>query len=140
MSAVGDGKWGRIFAIAVTLVFGVLFALTHHLRERNRQTMTRTQVRQARASLIFYIREYGASPGGDNARILASLKGDNPRKIVFFETSAQFLNPKGELIDAWGTPLHFDNREGIEQRVWSNGRNRQDDNGAEGSDDITSWR
>jgi hypothetical protein len=87
-----------------------------------------------------YLREYGAVPSGDNSRVFATLEGENPRKLVFFEAEPLDHNAKGELIDPWGTPYRFDLSDPTKPRFWSCGKDRRDDGGAEGSDDIPSWR
>jgi hypothetical protein len=87
-----------------------------------------------------YATEYGSPVSGSPAQILATLRGDNPRKIIFFDTVARCINGQGELIDPWGTPYRFDLSDAEKPRIWSCGRNRKDEGGAEGTDDIASWR
>jgi hypothetical protein len=93
------------------------------------------------SSLKAYLTEYGEMPTGTNAEIMAKLMGRNPRKIVFCDLKGpNRLNKNGELIDLWGTPYRFDTSDPKNPRVWSCGPNRNDEGGAEGSDDIVSWR
>jgi type II secretory pathway pseudopilin PulG len=88
-----------------------------------------------------YAAEYGAPVSGSSpAQILAALRGKNQREIIFFDAAPSRFNAKGELIDPWGTPYRFDLSNPKQPRIWSCGPNRKDENGAEGSDDIVSWR
>jgi type II secretory pathway pseudopilin PulG len=87
-----------------------------------------------------YATEYGSPVSGSPVQILATLRGNNPRSIVFFDTAPSRFNAQGELIDPWGTPYRFDLSNPKQPRVWSCGPNRKDENGAEGSDDVVSWR
>lgn len=87
-----------------------------------------------------YRTDYGSFPSGENAAIVAALRGKNPRGIIYFEPPTPWINPKGELIDPWKTPYCFDLSDPQNPRVWSCGKNRRDDGGAEGSDDIVSGR
>jgi len=94
----------------------------------------------ASAALKAYFTEYSEGLTGTNAQVMTVLRGQNPRKIVFFDSAARDFNSQGEFIDPWGTPLRFDLSKPETPRVWSCGPNRKDDDGAEGSDDIASWR
>lgn len=73
-------------------------------------------------------------------RAIPALLGENPRKIVFFAGPEKNFTPHGEYLDPWGTPYRFDLSDPKAPRVWSCGPNRKDEGGAEGSDDIVSWR
>ena len=87
-----------------------------------------------------YFTEYNEALTGNNAQVMTVLRGENARKIVFFDAHPQDYNSQGELIDPWGTPYRFDLSKPDAPRVWSCGPNRKDEDGAEGSDDIVSWR
>jgi hypothetical protein len=53
-----------------------------------------------------YRTEYGTLPSAsENKRLVAALCGDNPHKIEFLSLKKTDLNPNGELIDSWKTPL-----------------------------------
>jgi len=87
-----------------------------------------------------YLDEYPALPSGGDAAVLKALQGENPRKIVFFVLRSTSFNSNGEWIDPWGTPYRIDLSDPKAPRIWSCGPNRKDESGAEGSDDIVSWR
>jgi hypothetical protein len=87
-----------------------------------------------------YSSEHENLPSGDNATILAILQGPNPRQSTFFRARPGSVNTQGELVDPWGTPYRFDLTDPKNPRVWSCGKDRRDNGGTEGSDDITSWR
>lgn len=87
-----------------------------------------------------YRTEYGHFPFGGNAEIVAALRGKNPRGFTFFAIRPDSINTDGAFTDPWGTPYRLDLSNPENPRVWSCGKNRRDDGGAEGSDDIPSWR
>ena len=104
------------------------------------EAVARAQSAQLIAALQRYAREYGAPPTGQAPQALRKLRGENPRRIAFFKATARAYDSQGELLDPWGTPYRFDLSDPQNPRVWSCGKNRRDDGGAEGSDDIPSWR
>lgn len=52
-----------------------------------------------------YRRHVGQYPLGDNAQIVQALTGNNPKNVIILAVRRESLNPKGEIIDPWGTPL-----------------------------------
>ena len=52
-----------------------------------------------------YRTEYNANPTGDMATLLAILKGNNTRHVVFIDLPNEKINKRGEFIDPWGTPF-----------------------------------
>ncbi len=46
-------------------------------------------------------------PVGNNAEITAALAGDNPRGLAVIPADHPAINPRGELVDRWGTPYFF---------------------------------
>ncbi len=72
------------------------------------------------------IRQYGAmfggNPVGTNPEITAQLNGGNPKQINFIQPDAGMrINEKGELVDAWNTPLFFHQISGTETEIHSAG-------------------
>jgi hypothetical protein len=72
------------------------------------------------------IRQYGTmfagNPVGTNPEITAELNGGNPKHINFIQPDAGMrINEKGELVDAWGTPLFFHQISGTETEIRSAG-------------------
>jgi hypothetical protein len=61
------------------------------------------------ASLINQYRAiFGQNPpGGSNAEIVASLTGDNAKRLAIVPPDLPALNGEGELVDRWGTPFLF---------------------------------
>jgi hypothetical protein len=84
--------------------------------------------------------EYGALPSGDYAQIIATLTGDNPRKVPFFEGRAERFNERGEFIDPWGSPYRIDTSDPNNPRAYSPGKNKKDEPDVPRSDDVCSWR
>jgi hypothetical protein len=129
-------RWA--FLIGVTpIVLILLFPLASGPIKRGQ---AKSRLTQLTSSLAKYRTEYGSLPSGGNAEIIWALLGKNPRKIVFFEAQPDAFNSRNELTDPWGTPYCFDLANPETPRLWSCGRDRVDNRGAEGSDDVASWR
>jgi hypothetical protein len=62
-------------------------------------------------NLILGLQQYreftGNYPIGDNAEIARSLLGQTEKKVLILAVRKSDLNNKGEILDAWGTPLQF---------------------------------
>ena len=129
-----------LYGLLFFFVIGLLFPLVGHPKEHPRRAEARTLVLGLAAAAKAYATEYGAPVSGSPAQIMATWRGDNPRKIVFFDAYPSSFNAQGEAVDPWGTPVRFDLSDPQKPRVWSCGGNRKDESGAEGSDDIVSWR
>jgi hypothetical protein len=82
----------------------------------------KTDVAGLSSALGAYNAEYGTLPTGTAAEVMNAFRGENPRKIP------------------WGTPYVLDLSKPEAPRVWSCGPNRRDEGGAQGSDNIVSWR
>jgi hypothetical protein len=134
-----DNKWARIAVIVVALVVGAVLVYFQHIRTRTKRVQVKVQAVQLQAAVRAFVTEYGVAPKGDAAAIMAALRGGNERRIVFFEAPTQFLNAKGEFLDRWGERFRFDLRDDANPRIWSTGRNRRDEDGAVGTDDIATW-
>jgi len=76
----------------------------------------RTGVRTARLNIdvenlfvgLQQFKEYvGAYPSGNNAEIVKSMTGQNPKNLIILVGRKSDLNSKGELVDPWGTPLRI---------------------------------
>ncbi len=79
-----------------------------------------------------YKQHVGSYPSGTAADIAkALLEGNNPKKVIIIAVKKAELNPKGEIIDPWGTPLkiYFANNEVL---IRSAGPNRQFDDSKSG--------
>ena len=129
---------GPIVALALVLL------LVAWLFGRNRETGDRIHAQLTEKAMVYamktYATEYGRPVSGSPQEILAALSGQNERQIVFFQPNSIRTNALGELIDPWGVPYRFDLSKPEAPRIWSCGPNRKDEGGAEGSDDIVSWR
>jgi hypothetical protein len=135
-------RWLIILGITAIVFWLIMLQAGNHARiYRNaRRAQTHHQELEVVIAMNGYVAEYGAPVSGDPAQIIALLSGQNQRKIVFMEFRQDRFNSKGELTDEWGTPYHFDLSKPDAPRIWSCGPNRTDESGAEGSDDIVSWR
>ena len=66
-----------------------------------------------------YRRSFGVYPSGeDNRQFVNALLGANPDQLPFIPREHPRLNPRGEIVDAWGTPFffHLNSRSSIEVR------------------------
>jgi hypothetical protein len=135
--------WGWALLAFAVFPFCLLALATPGIMKAAKQVAQTTALRtvqELRAAIDAHFTEYSFRPTGDHADILATLRGGNPRKIGFFKATPQSFNAKGELIDPWGTSYLFDLTDLDFPRIWSCGKNRQDDGGRPGSDDVVSWR
>lgn len=69
--------------------------------------------------LKLYRRLLGAYPAGENnAQFVNALLGANREKLPLLPRDHPRLNPKGEIVDAWGTPFFFhqNSRNSVEVR------------------------
>jgi hypothetical protein len=79
-----------------------------------------------------YRTHVGSYPTGTPVEIAkALLEGANPKKVIIIAVKKANLNPKGEIIDPWGTPLkiYFANNEVL---IRSAGPNKQFDDSKSG--------
>jgi len=131
-------RWLIILGISAL----VLLLLILQAQQRKRLKIVQTHGTEASvlSAMKAYTTEYGYSIEGEPLEILRALRGDNRRRIIFFEAPVNRINDRGELVDPWNTPYRFDLSKLDSPRVWSCGPNRKDENGADGSDDVASWR
>ena len=59
---------------------------------------------------------------------------------ILAEAAAKRFNAQGEYVDLWKHPYRIDVSNPQSPNVYSFGENGIDEGGAEGSDDIASWR
>lgn len=129
-----------ILGIVAILLFFIQIWESLHFAKTVRKAETKTIEAGVLTALKAYATEYGYSLTGNPVQMFAALRGNNQRKIIFFEVRSDRFNAQGELIDPWDTPYRFDLSKPDAPRIWSCGPNRKDEGGAEGSDDIVSWR
>ena len=62
-------------------------------------------------TLILGIQQYrefvGSYPTGNNVAITKALLGQSEKKVLILAVRRADINDKGEILDAWGTPLQF---------------------------------
>ena len=62
-------------------------------------------------NLILGLQQYrefvGSYPTGNNATIAKALLGRSEKKVLILSVRKSDMNDKGEILDAWGTPLRF---------------------------------
>ena len=83
-------------------------------------------LQNARHAIVQYAQVYGGNPVGVNSEITAALTGNNPKHINFITPdSGLVINDKGEMVDAWGTPLFFHQLSGHDMEIHSAGEDRK---------------
>jgi hypothetical protein len=65
------------------------------------------------SALTQYYKEFGEWPAGEHADVIKTLRGDNPKGIVFLDVPSGSVTDSGELADPWGTPYRLS----IDQRT-----------------------
>jgi len=128
-----------ISIVIVVVVGGVMAAVM--IPPHKRLQKAEHDVDQLVLALNGFAKENGRYPKGTLAEIAALLRGEdvrgqNPKRLDYIESTTGELNAAGEFIDPWGTPYHI-NIDGA-PRVYSCGPDRADEYG--GGDDISSWR
>ena len=69
-----------------------------------------------------YQLRFHENPVGDNAEITRALTGGNSKQVVFLQPEdGMRLNPRGELVDNWGTPYFFHQLSRSEMEIRSAG-------------------
>ena len=73
-----------------------------------------------------YALRFGGNPIGNNREITAALNGQNSRQVVFLNPDDGLsINPRGELVDNWGTPYFFHQLSANEMEIHSAGPDRK---------------
>lgn len=102
-------KWLDALWAATTVLIFLSLTISGHGNPNSRgmrTARTRIELAQVYTAILAYETEYGAEPTtSNNPDIVEILEGKNERKIEFISFSRWELDPKGEVIDAWGTPL-----------------------------------
>ena len=102
----------------------------------------RWQTRSYLAGLVTamrgYSHEYEKWPDGPGMYL--ALVGNNDRKIAFWDPPARATASDGTPLDAWLRPIIYDGIVDGTPHFHSVGKDGIDQRGAEGSDDIVSWR
>ena len=100
------------------------------------------QTRSYLAALVMamrgYAQEYERWPDGPG--MYSALAGNNDRKVVFWDPPSRVTASDGTPLDPWGRPIIYDGIVDGTPRFHSAGKDGIDQRGAEGSDDIVSWR
>jgi hypothetical protein len=122
--------------LAVFILPVFLTPATHNNAERKEAAARGMKVFDA---LTRHHKEYAKWPAGGHAEMIKTLRGDNPKGIVFLDVPHESVTNSGELTDPWGTPYRLS----IDQRsrrvtVHSAGPDRRFQPLHERSDDYVS--
>lgn len=92
-------------ALVVTLGFLIKNALG------NRPTAETLAFTKQADDLIEGLQAYrkfvGSFPNGSSADIANDLSGKSEKKVLVMAARQENRNPKGEIVDPWGTPIQF---------------------------------
>jgi hypothetical protein len=77
-----------------------------------------------RTTLRQYAAAFGENPVGTNPEITSALAGQNPKQINFLKPDGNRVNPKGELVDTWGTAYFFHQLSAHQMEIRSAGPDR----------------
>jgi hypothetical protein len=117
-----------------------LFGRHGELPAGAKRVLAHNDAQQLVFALKAYRTEYGVMPSGNHAQMIATLRGDNQNKIVFFESAENRFSSDGEFLDPWKSPYRIDAQNPSFPWAYSFGKNRIDEGGVETSDDIPTWR
>lgn len=92
--------------VALLLVSGVMLLFAR--ADKAGQVGVRSEMTNLVAGLACYHAVFGNFPTGGNAQIVNSLRGENPRRIMFDPVGPRRLNKGKELADIWDTPYQFE--------------------------------
>lgn len=66
---------------------------------------------EAADNLLLALQQYkefvGSYPTGSNLEIARAMTGQTEKKVLILTVRKSEMNPKGEIVDPWGTPLQF---------------------------------
>jgi type II secretory pathway pseudopilin PulG len=83
-------------------------------------------LQNARRAIVQYAQVFGSNPVGTNPEITDALTGGNPKHVNFIPPDAGLrVNDRGEMLDAWGTPLFFHQLSGHEMEIHSAGEDKK---------------
>jgi len=83
-------------------------------------------VENIRTAIRNYGQRFNGNPVGSNSEITRALAGENPGQVNYLGADATLrVNAKGEMIDAWGTPLFFHQLSGTVMEIHSAGPDKR---------------
>lgn len=134
--------WYHVAWLAVSAMIVLSFSSFSSGQKDNRARIAAAKGDEAEIvnALKAYRVDYGSMPGGDAAEIVKALRGKNPRHTVFMEVPPERISPGSGYLDPWDSAYKIDVSNPDKPRVYSFGKDKQDNGGAEGTDDVVSWR
>jgi hypothetical protein len=133
----------RVAVWLVTATIAILLAIAYFVRgpsEYEKLVKTTALLSAVRNAVATFYQDYNRWPTGtasEIAHVLSgeNVRGENPRQKKFITfIGKRPVNQRGELIDAWGTPLMMFVDASDSYAIYSCGPNRIDNRGK--NDDI----
>ena len=91
--------------ILAVLIFPAFIAPPHHNTTERKQAAARGM--KLVDALARHYKEYGQWPAGEHVDVIKTLRGENPKGIVFLDVPQANVTERGELSDPWGTPYRL---------------------------------
>jgi hypothetical protein len=95
--------------LAVVIVGGVLWVAKGWTPRRLDERVSKFNTESE--NLIMGLQQYkefaGTYPSGNNMAIAKALLGQSEKKVLILAVRKSSINDKGEILDPWGTPVHF---------------------------------
>ncbi len=123
--------------VSFAVILSLLLPAAVRATAAARHLLAETDLVTLQGGMEAYRTALGKYPEGTPAQILRALRGEATNSKAFLVVSPRRVNAAGEYTDPWRTPYHIGFDASGKPRVYSFGRNRQDDQGRKGSDDIT---
>lgn len=96
-------------ALLLMLVLALAFGAMIYVAEANksRPTGVKNEMTNLVAGLAYYHAIFGNFPTGNNAQVIGSLRGENPRKMMIDTIGPRRMARGNELLDIWDTAYRF---------------------------------
>ena len=131
-------RWLIRILVVVTLAILIVPAVYTPTTRAGKRLRSSIEISNLRGALAAYREIHGKYPEGTPSQVVGTLRSEKIRSDPLLPVAPDRLNAAGEYLDLWGTPYRIFFDESGQPHAYSFGPNRQDDQGRNGSDDITS--
>ena len=139
--------------VEILVILGVIAILTGLIlsggiaaKKRAKIYQARTMIASLETALALYHVDFGAYPAAGNQNLVnllfdsAAYSPNSDWHGPYMSFKKNDLNgsiPSAAVIDPWEVDYHYTMDSALPYKIWSNGPDQQNDNGAD--DDIISW-